>query len=108
MTVHVNSEGVPKLAAGEWALILRAPGDAWPHMIAFGCPCGKCHDPAQVVHNCYLNISVPGVARVVPGDGHPSWEWDGNWEAPTLTPSIQRRGACNWHGYLRAGKFVEA
>lgn len=34
------------------------------------------------------------------------WDWDGNREAPTLTPSI----LCNvsgWHGYLTKGVLVE-
>ena len=36
-----------------------------------------------------------------------SWEWDGNEDLPTLSPSI----ACgppkhrDWHGYLKAGKL---
>lgn len=47
-----------------------------------------------------------------PQDGE-AWGWDGNVEAPTLTPSIdaielgpagQRLGS-TWHGYLRAGRF---
>lgn len=34
---------------------------------------------------------------------HPSWKWDGNREAPTLSPSILRTSGCRWHGYLRDG-----
>ena len=34
------------------------------------------------------------------------WQWDGNREAPTLTPSINVIG--RWHGWLRAGKLVTA
>lgn len=37
------------------------------------------------------------------GDG-PKWTWDGNHDAPTLTPSINHVGC--WHGFLRAGEFV--
>lgn len=38
-------------------------------------------------------------------DGSPqSWEFDGNLEAPTLTPSIHHLGC--WHGYLTAGEFT--
>ncbi len=33
------------------------------------------------------------------------WQWDGNREKPTVTPSIQVIGGCNWHGYLKAGVF---
>lgn len=35
----------------------------------------------------------------------PKWDWDGNEESPTLTPSIQRTSECRWHGYLTAGVF---
>lgn len=40
-----------------------------------------------------------------PGAGRPSWTWDGNADAPTLTPSIDCQGGCGWHGYLTAGVF---
>jgi len=49
-----------------------------------------------------------------PADGHPApvWEWDGNKEAPTLSPSIRVLGGKDqpdrWHGYLRAGKLETA
>lgn len=33
-----------------------------------------------------------------------SWEWDGNEEAPTLTPSVHQIG--HWHGFIRAGRMV--
>ncbi len=46
-------------------------------------------------------------------DGHPSWQWDGNRTAPTLSPSIlindryykdpKRREV--WHGFLQGGIF---
>lgn len=34
-----------------------------------------------------------------------SWRWDGNREAPTITPSINCEKICGWHGYITAGKF---
>jgi len=35
------------------------------------------------------------------------WKWDGNREAPTVTPSIlHNKGVCGWHGYLTAGMFI--
>lgn len=34
------------------------------------------------------------------------WGWDGNEDAPTLTPSVHCIG--HWHGYVRAGELVEA
>ena len=37
-------------------------------------------------------------------DGSPqSWEFNGNTEAPTLSPSIDHRGC--WHGFLINGEF---
>lgn len=37
-------------------------------------------------------------------DNNPRWEWNGDKECPSLTPSIQRRGPnCTWHGYLTNG-----
>ncbi len=36
----------------------------------------------------------------------PHWEWDGNREAPTLTPSILVNPKNPlWHGFLRNGKL---
>ncbi|MDY6979357.1 MAG: DUF6527 family protein [Pseudomonadota bacterium] len=31
------------------------------------------------------------------------WQWDGNREKPTLSPSLHLPG--HWHGYLRGGEF---
>lgn len=36
------------------------------------------------------------------------WQWDGNREAPTLTPSILHHSVPPWHGYMRAGKLEVA
>ena len=40
----------------------------------------------------------------------PTWTWDGNRDAPTLSPSINcnGKGGCGWHGFIKAGKLVEA
>lgn len=35
--------------------------------------------------------------------GH-SWEWNGDADAPTLSPSVHHLNC--WHGWLRAGAFV--
>lgn len=44
-----------------------------------------------------------GATMFRPNADHPSWEWDGNVDKPTLSPSIHRVG--HWHGWLRAGRF---
>lgn len=61
--------------------------------IAFVCPCG-----------CGQDSWLPVNGHGRPG---PSWEWDGNREAPTLNPSVFNSGMpCQWHGWLRAGMWV--
>ena len=42
----------------------------------------------------------------VPVTGERAWGFDGNEDAPTLTPSLHVLGV--WHGWIRAGKLVEA
>lgn len=34
---------------------------------------------------------------------HPSWEWDGNEDKPTLKPSVHAVG--RWHGYFTNGRM---
>lgn len=58
--------------------------------MAFRCPCG-----------CGLESWL--TIRPAPS---PSWEWDGNREEPTLSPSVHNVG--HWHGFLRAGWWVQA
>ena len=50
-----------------------------------------------------------GVKRDPQGQngGRPQWDWDGNAEAPTLSPSINCERHCGWHGYIRAGRCVD-
>lgn len=42
-----------------------------------------------------LNVHING--------GH-SWEFDGNEDSPTLTPSVNAEG--QWHGFITAGRAV--
>ena len=55
--------------------------------IIFCCPCG-----------CGEVSSVPVI-------GDRKWNWDGNKETPTLTPSILKMSGCRWHGFLTAGEW---
>jgi hypothetical protein len=43
--------------------------------------------------------------RSVPVKGPQKWNWDGNRELPTLTPSILIVGECGWHGFLTGGEW---
>lgn len=49
-------------------------------------------------------ISLP-IGRTKPAQS-PSWQWDGNREKPTLSPSVHTFG--HWHGWVRNGEMVEA
>jgi len=57
------------------------------------CPCG-CGKHGGV------NFRIDGDTRKPP-----LWDWNGNEESPTLTPSILRLGGCKWHGFLTDGIF---
>ena len=66
-------------------------------MLRFRCPCG-----------CGDLVGIPIRKRGEPPEHPPSkevWEWDGDYDKPTLTPSIQAVGGCNYHGNLTAGVF---
>lgn len=76
----------------------RRAGDGKITGMAFGCPCG--------CGRTYGATWRPG-----------GWSWDGNEQAPTVTPSlgcypageslVGPDGTYHWHGYLRAGVFEE-
>lgn len=55
------------------------------------CPCGC---------GSYIGCVVAGD----PTKG-PVWDWDGNVDKPTVSPSIRVISGCNWHGFLTAGVF---
>ena len=48
----------------------------------------------------------------IPLKGSAAWQWNGNKDNPTLSPSILIRGNHGapdiWHGFLRDGKLIEA
>ena len=54
-----------------------------------------------------LFICPCGCAKVrsVPVKGERKWNWNGDRELPTLTPSIKIVGECNWHGWLTKGEW---
>lgn len=35
-----------------------------------------------------------------------AWQWDGNREKPTLTPSVWHHSTPDWHGWITAGRMV--
>lgn len=63
------------------------------------------HYPDGVAGGVAFNCPACGSESWVHFDADTGWVWDGNKEAPSLTPSIGQR-CCTWHGYLTAGKFI--
>lgn len=85
-----------------WANEDRQPGDA--QFISFD---GV--ERAGLYFICPQCHHLGGVHFDPPRAG--GWKWDGNVEAPTVTPSIlhddpAHGGRCGWHGYLTAGELV--
>lgn len=76
--------------AGTFAFLTNLSGEI--AAIDYICPCG---------------CGAHGCLPIKEGYGGDSWCWDGNEETPTLTPSIQRKAGCRWHGYLTNGEFRE-
>ena len=57
---------------------------------AFICPCG---------------CGREGYLPTDTATSGPRWDWNGDREHPTLTPSVQFVGACAWHGWLIGGEW---
>jgi len=69
---------------------------------SFQCPlhdrrCGDLVIAGKTAHARDPNNGNGGIAQ---------WDWDGNREQPTFSPSINCKGC--WHGYIRAGQTVNA
>ena len=66
-------------------------------VLVFCCPGCAENDGNDGFHMIPVNTSVHS----------PSWDWDGNLEAPTLSPSILTRGVGRavCHSFLKAGVF---
>ena len=93
--VFVGNDEERDYKAGEWNFY--SSGDIEHYGILFGCPCG-----------CGSLLSIPFKSTT-----RPNWEWDGNEDKPTVTPSIlnyqmNKEGKIigeHWHGFLTAGVF---
>jgi len=53
--------------------------------------------PAGMIFYCPCGCGKTGALAFRP-HASPSWEWNGNLEAPVLSPSVHDVG--HWHGYL--------
>jgi hypothetical protein len=64
--------------------------------LLYGCPLQKrsmCGVPLKPLANPPYNTG---------------WTFDGNRDAPTLSPSVNCVGGCKWHGWIRAGTWSDA
>lgn len=91
--VHVLIEqgGVP----GAYAI--AADGSS----IGFICPCGC----GQFIRFSLCGCPNPQVHAHHPQYRH-GWHFDGNFERPTIDPSIRRMDGCKYHGHLTDGQWT--
>jgi len=71
-------------------------------LFSFCCPktgrrCGDLFIAGRTTHKRDGQNQNGGIAQ---------WDWDGNREAPTFSPSINCKGC--WHGFIRNGQCVNA
>ena len=77
--------------AGSVAFALSATDSE--HYMWYYCPCG-----------CGAKGALQIGIHVKPQADKPTWHWDADNEAPTLTPSVHHVG--HWHGFLTKGKWI--
>lgn len=90
-----NYEDFETAAAGAFWLAHAKSGDEDVYGLHYKCPCCGRHG--------YLPLNRDRAATQ-----QPSWDWNGDVQNPTLSPSIlsqTSRGGCGWHGYLRSGRW---
>ena len=101
----------------EWASSQAKPGDFLIHdsVVSKANPVLKPQDGEPTVTIRFFCALLPGghyvalplrpvPATDIPINGGHSWEWNGNEDKPTLSPSVNSIG--NWHGWVRAGRMV--
>jgi hypothetical protein len=77
-------------------------------------PCQPDQTPVRFSFLCPKRRQCEGLllkgATDIPHDpegknGTPQWEWNGDRQKPTFTPSINCKNC--WHGYIRGGRCVD-
>lgn len=90
-------------------LTLRDDGQQWcRHDLAPGSAQWSLNTKDEIVGLCFIcpcGCGSIGDLSIVAGYGGPTWTFDGDYEKPTLKPSIQKTSPCRWHGYLTSGVF---
>jgi len=89
MGEKVENNSLPDLKPGEWQFANNYTA-IW------------IHTPHTDTMMGLVRLPISKTGNDVP----PVWKWDGNKNAPTLTPSINVIGV--WHGWLREGRLITA
>ena len=99
VAMHKPGATINDLEAKDWCFV-KITNDPYGYQ--------DCVPAEAVTHMCFRDPNgVYGELAIAPTfqSNGASWKWDGNFDAPTLTPSIDGSG---WHGWLRVGKWVKA
>lgn len=89
------------------------PSPEMPQRFTFRCVGYNRARPASLEPVTCANLLIAhsghGINRDGQGlnGGRPQWEWDGDRQCPTFSPSINCEKHCGWHGYIRAGRCVD-
>lgn len=88
------------------------PAAAKPARFSFRCVnWNKGRDPRlePVLCEALLIAGATDIKRDPEGQngGRPQWDWNGNRDAPTFSPSVNCEKVCGWHGYIRNGRCVD-
>lgn len=62
--------------------------------------------PDGELHRLYMVLPSDTICIIPIRRGNETkgaWAWDGNEQAPTLSPSVWQKGC--WHGWIRAGRM---
>jgi hypothetical protein len=83
---------------GDWCFVNDFQ-DIW---LCYPTPSGVPGEVLRDIIHLYIHKANESFTRT------PNWVWDGNIEAPTITPSIRVNAgrSSEWHGFLTAGKVV--
>jgi hypothetical protein len=88
---------LPSRQPGFWKIFQGPLNSGWYY--AYNCPCG-CKYPGI---NRLMKAGEPPSSALV---ASVSWDWDGNLQAPTLTPSFKRHTPCATHFEFKNGIYI--
>lgn len=87
--------------------------DEKPQRFTFRCVNRNRDRPASLdvvqCANLLIADAGHGIKRDAQGKdgGRPQWNWNGDRERPTFSPSINCSAHCGWHGYIENGRCVD-